>query len=500
MTAVSIIRKIIVLAYLVHHVVATNSSYEGSFQLVDNAATRTGMRTNKGSKSRRHTPPSPAPPKALKQPPPPPALPSPLQPPLPPFRPAPPSPLQSSPPSTSSPAPLNPTSPLPPPTSAPLPLTPPGAPLTLSPPNPPIISAAPAPSPPLKTNPQFNFTDQRLAVVFPVIQRFKRSITLDPFNVTGTWVGSDICNYTGFYCSNPPDNVSAITVASIDFNGYRLSAPSLDGFIDQFPDLAVFHANSNFFSGIISPNITKLRYLYELDISNNIFTGPFPSSVVGANGLIFLDVRYNLFSGSVPPAIYIQNLYVLFLNDNSFMSTLPATLGSTQILYLTLEDNNFTGPIPSNIDKVFSNLTEVLLQNNKFNSCIPYQLGLLKQVTLLDISKNLLTGSLPFSLGCLQNAQVLDFSDNMLYGLVPDPVCRLPNLVNLTLSNNYFTLVGKDCWPLIKSGVLDVTNNCILGLPLQRPIIECLFFFAVPRFCPHIEPHDIIPCKLPPPW
>lgn len=107
------------------------------------------------------------------------------------------------------------------------------------------------------------FIDQRLSVVYPLIQSFKNTISSDPLNITGSWVGSDICSYRGFYCDNPPDNKTAITLASIDFNGFQLTAPSLDGFLDQLPDLALFHANSNFFSGSISPNIAKLPYLFD---------------------------------------------------------------------------------------------------------------------------------------------------------------------------------------------------------------------------------------------
>ncbi|XWS24199.1 hypothetical protein CRYUN_Cryun28dG0080300 [Craigia yunnanensis] len=93
------------------------------------------------------------------------------------------------------------------------------------------------------------FADQRLAVVYPVIQKFKSIITSDPLGITKTWLGSDICTYKGFYCDNPPDNKSAVAVASIDFNGFQLSAPTLDGFLGQLPDIALFHANSNNFEG-----------------------------------------------------------------------------------------------------------------------------------------------------------------------------------------------------------------------------------------------------------
>ncbi|KAK9748346.1 hypothetical protein RND81_02G051300 [Saponaria officinalis] len=379
-------------------------------------------------------------------------------------------------------------------------LSPPSPPPPLPSPPPPQLPPIvfPPPSPQLPSIPStLIFADLKLALVYPVIQKFKAIITSDPLGITATWSGSDICTYKGFFCDSPPSNTSATAIASIDFNGYGLSAPTLDGFIDQFPDLALFHANSNNFGGIVSPNIAKLPYLYELDLSNNKFSGAFPMAVVGMESLTFLDIRFNLFTGSVPPAIFTQNLDVLFLNDNIFVSTLPDTLVTTQILYLTLANNKFTGPLPRDIATALSGLAEVLLLNNKLTGCLPYELGFLNQVTVFDISNNLLTGPLPFSIACLQNIEVLDFSSNLLYGMVPDLICQLPNLGKVSLANNYFTQIGPMCRRLMQRGVLDVSNNCIPGLPFQRSIIECTTFFVVPKVCPYMETYKIFPCK---PW
>lgn len=59
------------------------------------------------------------------------------------------------------------------------------------------VAQAPAPS---KGQNQLVFADQRLAVVYPIIQKFKNIITSDPLGVTKSWVGPNICNYIGFYC------------------------------------------------------------------------------------------------------------------------------------------------------------------------------------------------------------------------------------------------------------------------------------------------------------
>ncbi|KAL5788258.1 hypothetical protein ACOSP7_005207 [Xanthoceras sorbifolium] len=350
--------------------------------------------------------------------------------------------------------------------------------------------------PPLPLIPDIlNFLDQRLSIIYPIIQTFKDTITSDPFNVTGTWVGSDVCSYKGFFCSNPPDNVSATTVSSIDFNGFELSAPSIDHFIDQLPDIALFHANSNKFTGTISDKLAKLPYLYELDISNNELSGPFPMEILNMKDLSFLDIRFNSFSGSLPPEVFMQNVEMLFLNNNNFMQTLPENIGSTPAIYLTFANNKFTGPIPKSICNASSTLKEVLFSNNLLNGCIPYEVGLLREARVFDASKNLLTGPLPCSLGCLKNIEQLNFANNQLYGQVPEVLCEVKKLESLSLSNNYFTKVGPICRDLIKKGVLDLKGNCVPDLPDQRSKKECSTFFSQTSVCPNLPSYNLIPCR-----
>lgn len=341
------------------------------------------------------------------------------------------------------------------------------------------------------------FFDQRLATVYPVIQKFKSTITSDPLGITASWVTSDVCRYRGFYCDNPPDNFSAIAVASIDFNGFRLAAPTLEGFLDMLPDLALFHANSNEFGGTVPVRVAKLPYLYELDLSNNKFTGRFPTSLLGMPGLTFLDLRFNQFTGSVPPQIFAQNLDALFLNDNVFDQLLLDDLWASSIHYLTLADNKFTGPITPGIVKALSTLTEVLFLNNSLTGCLPYELGLLTRATVIDVGNNLLTGPLPLSLSCLANVEQLNLSGNLLYGAVPEAICWLGfgKLVNLSLSYNYFIHVGPWCRIMVEKGVLDIRNNCVPDLPSQRPVLECANFFGQAGQCPRMWLYSYIPCK-----
>ncbi|KAE8789044.1 hypothetical protein D1007_36728 [Hordeum vulgare] len=398
--------------------------------------------------------------------------------------------------------------PTPPP---PPPACPPPPPPPCPPPPPPPPPACPPPPPPACPPPEpeptpWDFENKKLELLYPVIQAFKRTITSDPLNVTATWVGTKICDsakgggaYKGFYCDTPPDDANkTLTVASIDFNGFHLCAPTLAGFIDAFPDLALFHANSNNFSGDL-PDLTSLRYFYELDLSNNGFSGAFPAAVPPLGRLAFLDLRFNGFAGEVPPSVFGISVEALFLNNNAFTGVIPeSTFGTSRAEYIVVANNRFTGPIPRSIFNVSGTLSEILFLNNDLSGCLPYEIGLVEGLTVFDAGGNQIRGPIPLSLGCLADVQELNLARNQLYGHVPDVLCLLAKtgkLTNLSLSDNYFHSVGYHCMELVRSRVLDVRRNCILGFPGQRPHIECAMFYADPtKHCPFI-PH--IPCDLP---
>ncbi|OWM83707.1 uncharacterized protein At4g06744-like [Punica granatum] len=364
------------------------------------------------------------------------------------------------------------------------------------PPPPPPIPVCPPPPP---RPPPLIFDSKRIEIVYPVIQKFRSKITCDPKGITRTWVGSDICNkYMGFKCDFTPDK-NEKALAGVDFNGFLFGGPNLDltGFLDQLPDIAIFHANSNNFTGAIPKGIRNLRYLYELDLSNNKYSGEFPVDVLGATGLTFLDLRFNSFSGTIPPQLLsLDQLDVLFINNNGFHpQTLPGNLGATKARYLIFANNKFTGEIPRSIGQASETLTEVLFLNNSLSGCLPIEIGLLGKATVFDAGQNQLTGPIPHSFGCLEGMQLLNLAENQLYGSVPEVVCKLPNLVNLSLSWNYFTQVGPVCKNLIERGVLDVRKNCIRGLPSQRSPQECARFSSTPKYSPDLTSTNNIPCS-----
>ncbi|PPD69990.1 hypothetical protein GOBAR_DD33139 [Gossypium barbadense] len=321
------------------------------------------------------------------------------------------------------------------------------------------------------------FENELLATSYGVILKFKKLIKPDENGkrYTKTW-----------------------NVAAVDFNGAKLSGINgslpLHDFIDGLTDLAIFHANSNNFTGTV-PFIgtSKIKYLYELDLSNNKITDDFPMEVLRATQLTFLDIRFNRIKGVVPATVFKLDLDVLFINNNNFRQRLPEILGDTPALYITFANNKFTGRIPPSIGKA-KNLLEVLFLNNELTGCLPYEIGYLQNATVFDVGMNKLTGPIPHSFGCLKKMEQLNLAGNEFYGEVPEIVCRLSNLQNLSLSSNYFTQVGPACRDLVMKKKLNVKNNCILDLPEQRSKADCAMFFSRKLICDRTESFKWIPC------
>ena len=336
----------------------------------------------------------------------------------------------------------------------------------------------------------------RNLVIF-IAQELKRNITSDPKNYTGSWVGNNYCLYKGFYCDTVPDkNITGL--AGIDFNGARFRGNlNFYRFVRFLPDIAIFHANSNNFSGLIRPNINKLRYFYEIDLSNNGFQGGFPVSIIGAIQLTFVDVRFNTYNGRVPPRVFDIQTDVLFINNNKFTQRIPSAFGNTTARYITLANNKFIGSIPQSIGQTWKTLTEVLFLNNRLTGCLPYEIGFLQRATVFDAGLNILTGPIPQSFACLKNLQLLSLAHNQFYGRIPDSLCRLPNAYNFTLSYNYFNSIGPYCRRLVRIRKLDVRRNCIPGFPGQRPASECTGFYSIPRSCPRAGSYNVITCPNP---
>ncbi|CAA6658907.1 unnamed protein product [Spirodela intermedia] len=348
----------------------------------------------------------------------------------------------------------------------------------------------PCPPPPPRGLQPSDFENLRQYKAYLVIQRFKKTITCDPLGVTNTWKGPKICKYRGFTCDTPP-NTDDRTIAGVDFNGFTLAAPTICGFADGLPDLAFFHSNTNNFSGTV-PDLSRLPFLFEFDISNNRLGGPFPDTVIGLKQVVFLDLRYNGFFGRLPPSVFSLDLDYLFLNNNPFNTPIPKNVGRTSAAFLTLANNGFTGSIPSSIGNAAHTLEEVLFLNNRLSGCLPYEIGLLRRATVFDAGRNSITGPIPLSFGCLKKVEQLNLANNRLFGRCRTPSASFPAC---STSPSPTTTSPRLAPPAGSSSTGDPQREGQLHPrpPKQKSPEKCAAFFAKPkRYCPNIH---IVPCE-----
>jgi Leucine-rich repeat (LRR) protein len=104
-------------------------------------------------------------------------------------------------------------------------------------------------------------------------------------------------------------------------------------------------------SPAIIPNLTDLKELQVLDLSNNQLLGKFPDLFPGLTTLTQLqqlDLSQNQLSGELPKALgNLVTLRKLFLNDNQLTGLIPELNALINLESLSLKNNQLQGPIPA---------------------------------------------------------------------------------------------------------------------------------------------------------
>ncbi|CAN0824708.1 LRR receptor-like serine/threonine-protein kinase GSO1 [Linum grandiflorum] len=100
---------------------------------------------------------------------------------------------------------------------------------------------------------------------------------------------------------------------------------------------------------------------------------------------------------------------------NQLRGQLPSQLGLLfNLQVLNLERNLLSGPIPGSISNI-SSLLEHHLSTNSLSGFIPGELGLLRSLKVLDLTINVLTGIVPSSIYNMSSLTYLTLASNQLW-------------------------------------------------------------------------------------
>ncbi|KAH9715553.1 Receptor-like protein 14 [Citrus sinensis] len=246
----------------------------------------------------------------------------------------------------------------------------------------------------------------------------------------------------------------------------RIEGSQTNQVLANLRDLRVLDLSGNF--NITSGSLTRIGKSDKLEkIASKILWSNYNSSCIqplDALGLVgFIDIqrldatvaRYHSCTTGI---CELKNLFEMNLERNFIGSPLITCLKNlTRLKILDISSNQLNGSLPS----VISNLTSLEyldLSHNNFE-------GEMKELSLLDLSRNYFSGGLSQSVvtGCF-SLELLDLSNNNFEGQFFSEYMNLTRLRHLYFENNNFSGKIKD--GLLSSTslqVLDISNNMLSG-------------------------------------
>ncbi|XP_075661118.1 receptor kinase-like protein Xa21 [Castanea sativa] len=234
-------------------------------------------------------------------------------------------------------------------------------------------------------------------------------------------------------------NCSSLLRISLEVNQFEGKLPNVFGNLST--QLTYFAIGHNLIFGEIPLGMGNLVNLTTLLMNNNKFTGTIPDDISSLKKLQLLDLSDNKLSGRLP--ITLGNLSLLnklFLDNNILQGTIPPSIEKCQnLLLLDLSQNNLTGTIPKQLFAISMLSISLSLAQNFFVGSLPSEVGNLVHLSVLNLSENKLSGKIPSSLGFCTSLEYLYVEGNLFQGEIPTSLSSLSGIQVMDLSRNNFS-------------------------------------------------------------
>ncbi|GKV52747.1 hypothetical protein SLEP1_g59315 [Rubroshorea leprosula] len=282
--------------------------------------------------------------------------------------------------------------------------------------------------------------------------------------------------------------IDHIEMPNLILQGVYLSNNGISGSIPSsffhLVNLTRVDLSSNNLSGTITANmLSKLVYLWELDLSNNSLlslsnnsTGvsysfpnlwflkfsscnidKFPSFLRKAERLEVLDISKNKISGQIHKwEIEGMSLHILNLSYN--LLTGIDLFAFENLIEVDLSSNLLQGSLP--IISTTSDFMNLFISGNNLIGEIPYSYCNLTSLIVLILANNSLGGKIPECLGNFSYLYILDLRMNKFHGIIPNSFVNESQLITLNLNGNQLEgILPRTLGYCRLLQVLDVGNN-----------------------------------------
>ncbi|XP_022136101.1 receptor-like protein kinase HAIKU2 [Momordica charantia] len=217
-------------------------------------------------------------------------------------------------------------------------------------------------------------------------------------------------------------------------------------------------------TGEIPRSIGNLTQLRNLEFSENYITGTIPAEIGNLRNLWQLEFYGNQLTGKLP--VGLRNLTSL-TNFDASMNHLQGDLSELRFLNglvsLQLFDNQISGQVPAEFGE-FKSLTNLSLYNNRLTGPLPQSLGSWTAFNYIDVSENQLTGTIPPDMCKQRTMQKLLILQNNFSGEIPATYANCSTLTRFRVSQNSLTgVVPSGIWGLPKVNIIDLASNQLEG-------------------------------------
>ncbi|KAG0455153.1 hypothetical protein HPP92_024054 [Vanilla planifolia] len=209
--------------------------------------------------------------------------------------------------------------------------------------------------------------------------------------------------------------------------------------VSSLRSLQVLTLSQNRLYGKIPESISSLTSMIHLDLSYNSLTGRIPAQMGSLSSLVHLDLSYNSLFGTIPPSIgQMGMLQKLDLSSNSLIGSIPQSIESLKWLtFLALSNNRLSGyPHPASGLTNLQSLQYLIMESNPIYAPLPPELGTLPKLQELRLANSSYSGAIPESFSGLKNLTTLSLENNRLSGAIPPGLGRLGSIYHLNLSRN----------------------------------------------------------------